>query len=40
MTDVVEMYEQRMAPHIEALEIIEKETHEPWEYALTLMKEE
>jgi hypothetical protein len=40
MTDVVEMYEQRIAPHIEGLEIIEKETHEPWEYALTLMKEE
>jgi hypothetical protein len=40
MTDVVEMYEEKISPHIEALEIIEKETHEPWEYALKLMKEE
>jgi len=40
MTDAVEMYEGRIAPHIEALEIIEKEIHEPWECALKLMKEE
>jgi hypothetical protein len=40
MTDAVEMYEERIAPHIEALEIIERKTHESWEYALKLMKEE